>query len=140
MNIEIETPGDDAYKTLNESLVTFNRSKVEWRTDTFTVALRDGNGALRGGAHGVVRMGAVEIRGLWLDEALRRRGLGERTVRAVEEEAHRRGAGAALLDTYEFQARGFYERLGYTCFGSFAYPNGTRRFYLSRTLRSGGGA
>jgi GNAT superfamily N-acetyltransferase len=134
MRIEIETPGQEAYETLNERLVDFNRTKVNWGTAAFTVVLRDEIGSVRGGAHGVVRMGAVEIRSVWLDGDLRGRGFGAKIIRAVEDEARRLGARAALLDSYEFQARGFYERLGYTSFGSFTYPDGVSRFYLSRAL------
>ena len=36
----------------------------------------------------------------------------------AEREAIRRGCRGAWLDTYSFQARGFYERLGYTIFGT----------------------
>lgn len=134
MHIEIQSPGEEAFRTLNERLVAFNRSKARWDMDAFTAVLRDERDHVRGGAHGMVRMGAVEIRSVWLDEALRRQGHGTRIVRAVENEARRRGARAVLLDTYEFQARGFYERLGYTCFGSFRYPGGVTRFYLTRAL------
>ena len=134
MRIAIETPGQEAYETLNERLVDFNRTKVNWGTAAFTVVLRDEIGSARGGAHGVVRMGAVEIRSVWLDGDLRGRGFGAKIIRAVEDEARRLGARAALLDSYEFQARGFYERLGYTSFGSFIYPDGVSRFYLSRAL------
>lgn len=134
MEIEIQTPGDDAHDALSARLVAFNRANTAWDTDVFTVVLRDEAGDLRGGARGIVRMGAVEIRILWLDEPLRGRGLGKDIVQAVETEARKRGARAALLDTYEFQAREFYERLGYACFGTFDYPGGVKRFYLSRAL------
>jgi GNAT superfamily N-acetyltransferase len=134
MNIEIETPGQEAYETLNERLVDFNRTRVNWGTAAFTVVLRDEDGGLRGGAHGVVRMGAVEIRSVWLDGDLRGRGFGVKIIRAVEDEGRRLGASVALLDSYQFQALGLYERLGYTPFGSFTYPEGVSRVYLSRVL------
>jgi GNAT superfamily N-acetyltransferase len=85
-------------------------------------------------ARGVVRMGAVDLQTLWLEEDLRGEGLGAQIVHAVEEEARRRGARAVLLFTYDFQARGFYERLDYSCFGSFDFPDGVTRFYMGRRL------
>lgn len=52
----------------------------------------------------------------------------------AEEEALRRGAALAHLDTFDFQARGFYERAGYEVFGTLDYPTGVRRFYMCKAL------
>jgi GNAT superfamily N-acetyltransferase len=134
IRIEIETPGHEPYETLNERLVTFNRTKANWGTAAFTVVVRDGDGSLRGGAHGVVRMGAVEIRSVWLDGDLRGQGFGAKIIQAAEREARRLGARAVLLDSYEFQALGLYQKLGYKPFGTFTYPDGVSRVYLSKAL------
>jgi len=137
MEIEVLSPGDEAHAALGGRLMAFNikqRPWVNWQKDVFTVLLKDASGKLRGGARGVVRMGAVDLQALWLDEELRRGGSGTKIVRAVEDEGKRRGARAVLLYTYDFQARDFYERLGYSCFGTFEFPDGVKRFYMSRTL------
>jgi len=43
------------------------------------------------------------------------------------------------VDTHEFQARPFYERLGYTCFGELNdYPKGFRRFFMWKRLVAAG--
>jgi hypothetical protein len=39
------------------------------------------------------------------------------------------------LDTFEFQARPFYEKLGYTIFGTLeGYPPGYRQYFLTKHL------
>jgi hypothetical protein len=39
------------------------------------------------------------------------------------------------LDTYSFQARGFYERLGYAVFGTLDdYPPGQSRIFLHKAF------
>jgi hypothetical protein len=39
------------------------------------------------------------------------------------------------LDTFEYQARPFYEKLGYQLFGTLdGYPPGYRQFYLCKRL------
>jgi GNAT superfamily N-acetyltransferase len=134
MDFTLLEPGDDAYAELNARLVAFNREQVDWSDQTFTVVLRDEDGAVRGGARGFLRMGAVEVRGVWLDPDLRRTGLGRQLMARLEREATASGASAALLDTYEFQARGFYEGCGYRVFAEFDYPTGLRRFYLTKAL------
>lgn len=70
---------------------------------------------------------------LFLPESLRRDGIGRRLMNDAEGEAIRRGCRGAWLDTYSFQARGFYERLGYTTFGTIDdYPPGHSRIFLKK--------
>jgi hypothetical protein len=79
MKIEIQSPGNDEHDALGERLMAFNikqRPLARWRKEVFTVLLKDDSGNLRGGARGVVRMGAIDLQTLWLDEDLRRGGLG----------------------------------------------------------------
>ena len=134
MQIAVKSPGDAEYAVLDARLVAFNRTQVAWSAEAFTVVLADPGGALRGGARCLLRMGAAELRGLWLDADLRGEGLGVKLVATLEREARDRGARAVLLDTYDFQARGFYEKLGYRCFGTFDYPGGMTRYYMTKAL------
>jgi hypothetical protein len=47
----------------------------------------------------------------------------------------RRGCVGVWLDTFSFQARGFYEKLGYRVFGEVAdYPPGHTRHFLKKSL------
>jgi hypothetical protein len=56
-------------------------------------------------------------------------------MRRAENEARERGCCGALVDTFSFQARPFYERLGYRVIGTVAdYPPGHACFFLSRRL------
>jgi len=39
------------------------------------------------------------------------------------------------FDTFDFQARGFYERLGYEAFAELQdFPRGHSRFFMKKTL------
>jgi len=73
---------------------------------------------------------------LWIDEPLRNRGLGTRLVTMLEQEALRLGCTHAHLDTYSFEARPFYEKLGYELFATLEdYPAGHCKHFLKKTLR-----
>ncbi len=72
---------------------------------------------------------------LFVPDALRGRGVGSDLMTRAETEALTRGCHSAWLDTFEFQARGFYERLGYTCFGELPnYPAGAARYFMKKAL------
>jgi hypothetical protein len=48
-----------------------------------------------------------------------------------------RGCQYVWLDTYSFQARPFYEKLGYRVFGQLPdHPPGHTRFFMFKTLRN----
>ncbi len=51
---------------------------------------------------------------LWVDESLRGQDVGTQLIKEAEEEAQARGCRYALVDTLSFQARPFYERMGYS--------------------------
>jgi len=73
---------------------------------------------------------------VWVDEKFRRQRLGTQLVRAMESEALQRGCHAAYLDTFSYQAKPFYEKLGYEVFGTLDdYPLGHQRFYMRKTLK-----
>ena len=54
---------------------------------------------------------------LWLGGSLRGQGIGRQLVLMSESEAKNRGCSRAWLRTFGFQARGFYEKLGYRVVG-----------------------
>jgi len=67
--------------------------------------------------------------------SLRGRGVGTEIMQLAERVAVNRGCHGAWLDTFEFQARGFYERIGYECFGELPnYPKGFSRFFMKKSL------
>jgi hypothetical protein len=56
-------------------------------------------------------------------------------MKNAEAYARSRGAGGATVETYSFQARPFYERLGYEVFSKLdEYPPGHAKFFLRKTF------
>ena len=99
------------------------------------VLLRDEEGEVRGGLAGDVYLGWLFIRYLWVAEEHRGGGWGERLLHEAEDEARSRGCRAIWLDTFTFQAPGFYRRLGYLEFGRLDdYPAGHARHFLWKPL------
>jgi GNAT superfamily N-acetyltransferase len=134
-------PRADAELLLRE-LVAFNRPFLGPEDRRRLAVLARVGGELVGGLVGETARGLLFVELLWLAAGHRRRGLGSRLLAAAEEEARRRGCGTAWLDTFDFQARPFYERHGYGVFGELGgLPGGHRRWFMSKRLAraSGGG-
>jgi len=139
MSIDIvvsDSPEPAAREIILKGLMTFNQERAgpgDWRP--FAVLLRDERREVIGGLWARTAWAWLFIELLYIPEAQRRSGLGTRLVSHAEEEAVRRGCRAAWLDTFSFQARGFYERLGYQVFGSLDdYPPGHSRYFLKKAL------
>ncbi len=100
------------------------------------LAVRDPQtGGVVGGLWAVSYYGWLFVELLALPEAYRGHGLGTRLMRQAEAVARGRGCIGVWLDTFSFQARGFYEKLGYRVFGTIAeYPPGESRYFLQKTL------
>ena len=72
---------------------------------------------------------------LWVDESHRRIGAGRRLIEIAETEAQKQGCLHVAVDTFEFQARGFYEKLGYSVYAvQEDYPVGHGKFLLRKTF------
>ncbi|HEY2378169.1 MAG TPA: GNAT family N-acetyltransferase [Gemmatimonadaceae bacterium] len=97
------------------------------------LALRARDGTLVGGLYGATMWKWLLIDGLWVAEELRGRGLGRDLLLAGEAAAIDRGCRGSWLGTFDFQARGFYERLGYTVFAELTgFPPGHTHYHLRK--------
>ncbi len=79
--------------------------------------------------------GWLHIAFVYLPESLRGAGLGRKLLQRAEAIARERGCHGMWLDTFSFQARGFYEKLGFSVFAEIEdYPPGHSRFFLRKRL------
>jgi GNAT superfamily N-acetyltransferase len=106
------TPADVDF--LDERIYEFNAARTGFHDGRkLAIFVRDAAGSIIAGLWGWTWGGYGEVRTLWVDEALRRQGLGARLLQAAEKEARARGAAYMLLSTHSFQAPEFYPRFGY---------------------------
>lgn len=75
---------------------------------------KDADGAAIGGIRGLVVMQWLRVEFLWVEEAFRRSGVGGMLLARAEAEARALGARNAGVETFEWQAPGFYRKQGYT--------------------------
>ena len=97
----------------------------------FGIFIRDDADRMLGGISGIVFGGCCELQALWVDVALRGRGLARTLMSRAEAEARRRGCSLVTFRAYDLLVSGLYERLGYETVGTIENcPAGhTARWY-----------
>jgi GNAT superfamily N-acetyltransferase len=99
------------------------------------VLLHKARDEIVGGLWGETYWQWLSVELLYVPLRFRGHGFGARLLQAAEEEASRRGCLGAFLDTFAFQAPGFYERFGYQRFGELpGLPPGYCRIFFSKRL------
>jgi GNAT superfamily N-acetyltransferase len=126
------TPADE--KAILDGLIAFNeKAGGPIGYQPMAILLKDDAGTVQGGLVGRVVYDWLFIELLHLPETARGEGLGTSIMLQAEDFARARGLAGVWLDTYHFQARGFYEKLGYTIFGTLeGHPRDGRRFFLEK--------
>ncbi len=117
-------------------LVAYNHARTG-RNDhrPLVLAIEDADKHVVGGLWGRTGYDWLFVELLFVPESFRARGIGADLMSRAESEAIARGCHSAWLDTFEFQAREFYERLGYTCFGELKdNPVGSARYFMKKAL------
>lgn len=106
-----------------------------WELRPVVLALRDERGQIAGGLIGDIVWEWLQIKILSVQEEFRGQGWGQRLMAEAERLAQSAGCHHAWVDTFSFQARPFYEKLGYRIFGQLPdYPAGQTRYFLAKEL------
>jgi GNAT superfamily N-acetyltransferase len=100
-----------------------------------------GSDEILGGLRAVSYWGSFYITDVVVPEAARGQDLGSELMREAEREARARGCAHMWLDTFAFQARPFYERLGFEIFGQLDGPAPYfPRYFLQKPLEPPAGS
>ncbi len=133
-----DKPRPEDVEFLFHQLYRFNEAMVG--TSGFrplVLELRNSSGELVGGVHAAILWNWLHVEVLWVAQSLHKQGWGDRLLAAVEAEARSHGATHSYLDTFSFQALGFYVRRGYRVFGELQeFPPGHKRCWLVKSLDS----
>jgi GNAT superfamily N-acetyltransferase len=124
-----------ASRKLWDGLIRYNREQAgPMRYSRTVLTARNERGRLLGGAILQSYWKETYIELLWLSRSARRSGVGSKLIAEAERRAKRRGSVLLHLNTYSFQAPGFYEKQGFKRFGGMAgSPAGeSRHFYAKR--------
>jgi GNAT superfamily N-acetyltransferase len=134
--VVVDEPGEEERAIVLEALLEHNREAgppTEMRP--VAILVNDDDGKPVGGLYGRMFYDWLFVEYLAIPRAMRGQDNGTALMNQAEALARARGCIGIWLDTFAFQARGFYEKLGYTVFGELAdYPRDAARYFLSKRL------
>jgi ribosomal protein S18 acetylase RimI-like enzyme len=134
-SIKIEKQYGETKRAVLKGLVAYNTQKAgDMGYAPVSISLRE-KGKIVGGIVAQIFFGWMFVEFFWIDDKHRGRGLGQRLLEAAEAQARKKGVKNVYLDTFSFQAPGFYKKLGYREFGRLKkYPAGHDRVWLTKAL------
>lgn len=134
--VYVDKPEESAWGIIGHGIHDYNEQQAgdnKFQRLCFVVTAPDQS--VVGGVIGATYWDWLYVDLLWVKDGLRGRGYGHRLLTLVEDEARKRGAKNAYLDTFSFQAPGFYKGHGYRVFGELQdFPAGHRRYFLTKQL------
>ncbi len=143
MPIAISIPAEPTAadrEAILQPLLAFNQASGA-RPDYAPIAimLKDTDGgASLGGLWGQLYYDWLFVELLFVAEPARRQGFGTKLVAAAEAIARQQGCVGVWLDSFSFQAPGFYLKQGFEAFGTLDdYPIGRKRVFFRKRLRGG---
>lgn len=137
MSLRITIPKDPSEtdrQAVGTPLRAYNLSHGgEPRIRPIAILLTNDDGEHVGGLWGKTIYDWLFVEWLAVPEEHRGKSLGRALIQEAENIARASNCVGIWLDTFEFQARGFYEKLGFEVFGTLEdHPVGQRRFFLRK--------
>lgn len=105
------------------------------RIKPFGVYIKDHNQSVLGGACGVTYYGCLYVDMLWVEESIRKQGFGKKIMEEAEKIGKERHCTFATLNTMDWEAWPFYQKLGYRIdFVREGYDKGSKMYMLRKEL------
>ncbi len=145
--IVIKKENDNEFKNIiHTKLRKNNIEKCKWLKDNVSEDINvssiensnflvfDDN-LLVGGAIGFIEYNWYFLDLLYVDEEYRKKNIGTNLIKEIEKLAREKHLTGIRMETWDFQAKGFYEKNGYSVFAEIKNcPPGTIDYYLKKEL------
>lgn len=144
---QLNEKNDEVRDFINLQIKHFNRAlhpevyfengiPVEERNIPVDVIARDANNTIVAGLIGNIYWQCLYIKDLWIDEGLRKQGIGRQLMQRAEDNARSHDCNFIWVQTFSWQAQGFYQKLGFRIVGQLDdYPPDHTFFTLRKDLK-----
>ena len=136
ITISKESATPDVTKYLAEGINDYSLQKVEiaGKGDPVAFVAKDGH-TIVGGMTVEVFYGQLHIKLLFVEDAYRKHGIGKKLMEEALNFGREAKCCQAFVETMSFQARGFYEKLGFSLeFSRIGYACGAKNHYFKKDL------
>ncbi|MFD0589014.1 GNAT family N-acetyltransferase [Paenibacillus sp. GCM10027627] len=134
----VEDFTEEAKLAVRNGLIAFNRrhfpAELNDRYREVQFILKDDTGKVAGGLLGEVCRNWMEVHILYLEEETRGSGYGSELMEKAEQIAREWNCDFIKVDTLSFQALDFYQKLGFSVYGSIENVGGFTHYYLKKDL------
>lgn len=141
MDVLITTCSNSDYNKIARAITEFNLSHLPPHTSenmfSLGYVIKEPVWGIIGGITARILLGnCLSIEILWVEKDFRNKGYATQLLNHLEQEARKLGSKLSIVDTFDFQALGFYEKCGYTTFGVLddCPCPGNTRYYLKKVL------
>ncbi|MFA9190728.1 GNAT family N-acetyltransferase [Flavobacterium sp. FZUC8N2.13] len=129
----------ESHDRVIQLLVEYNLSKTqEFKNEInkpIEIIARNELDEIIGGLYGRSIWGTLEVKTLVVKLENRNQGIGRKLITEAEKEAKNRNCRFISLDTFSFQAPGFYEKLGFEKIGTETdFPKGFEKYYYRKKI------
>ncbi len=126
---------DEQLEDIESRLEAYDRNHVKYKLDgSIQLGIEEDGRLIAGLDACVTAFRILYVSTVFVDEAYRRKGIGTRLMREMEERAAGMGVNTIRLDTFDWQGKDFYVSLGYEIVGQYenAGDGYSEYFFLKR--------
>jgi len=130
-----DIPTEQDKDEIFQELLKYNLERIECKDiKELGIFLEDEQGKKVAGIVGDTHGNWLEVEYLWVSETLRGQDIGTDIISKAELIAKERGCKYVFLNTFSFQAKGFYLKIGYQeVFSLEEYPlTGERHYFIKK--------
>jgi ribosomal protein S18 acetylase RimI-like enzyme len=130
------TPSQEEIAELCKGLETHAKQTIgKTSFEPFGFLVHDAQQNLIGGCTGVFMYGLLHIKLLWIDDSIRNKGLGTELMSKAESYAREHNCRSILVETFDWQGKDFYEKLGYeVAFSYDGFDDGYQFYFFRKNL------